>query len=269
MPRSASTWVRRALGVLVTVSLGLGTFVLYGARVAHPVSAAEALRGFTERPSYAGRPGLDAALDGVRPAAGVYRYATTGSARVDLLGIERHYPSTTARVVRLGPGCQWEEQVPLFDEHVETYSACAAAGDQIETGYATRLTYFFVPDISDAGCAPGGSRTGHRLAPGSTQRFRCLDRARQVRTDGSITFLGASTVHVDGREQPCRQVRMLTVLRGRTSGAALRELCTEASTGLVLRETRTVGLTVESAFVGVVRYVESAEFTLKSMTPRR
>ncbi len=269
-PRSRyRRWATRGLCVITATSLGLGSFVVYGARVTHPVSVTDALRRYADRPSYAGRADAETStIAGTRPTAGVYRYTTAGSSRVDLLGIDRRYPATTWRVVRHGPGCQWEEEVPIFGEHVETYSACAADGDQRDTGYGTRLTYFLVPGVGDATCSPGGTRTGHTLRKGESSRFRCLDPARQVRTDGTATFLGEERVMVDGRATPCRRVRVLTVMTGSTSGAALRVLCTDASTGLVLHETRTVGLTVENSFVGVVRYLESAEFTLQSTMPR-
>jgi len=264
-----SRWALWALTVSTTVSLGLGGFVVYGARATHPVGVDDALRRYAERPTYAGRSGVDSRPIGVRPAAGVYLYATVGSARVDLLGIDRRYPATTSRIIRHGPGCQWEEEVPILLEHVEAYSACAADGDQLDTGYSTRLTYFFVVGVSDAACAPTGTRTGYALGQGTSRAFRCLDASRGVRTDGTATFLGDDTVDVAGHATACRRVRIVTVMSGTTNGAAVRELCSDATSGLLLHETRTVGLTVESAFVGLVRYVESAEFVLRSTTPQR
>ena len=258
----------QVLAAITAVSLGLGGFVVYGARVTHPVDLADARARYADRPTLiTAATAYDDRPAGPRPEPGVYAYETTGSARIDRLGVDRAYPATSYRIVRLGAGCLWQEEVALLSEHVETYDVCADDGDQLDVGYGTRLTYFFVPGTSTATCAIGGTRTAPGKVRGESVTYDCVDAAGGVRSTVTTTFLDATEVTVDGVAVPCRSVRVITVLSGRTEGVAVRELCTEPTTGLVLREKRDVGLSLRSSFIGRIRYVESAEFTLRSLVP--
>lgn len=250
----------RLIAAGAALSLSVGLFLVYGAVTVHPVRAARA-----GAPAFRGLPGWDRPLDGTRPPEGVYRYATTGYATLDRLGVDRRYPRETARVVTHGPGCQWRETVPVFDEHVETYSACARGGDQLDTGFGTRLVYFLVPNVADVVCATAGTRTGHAMAPGAARAFACAGTG--LRVDGRAVYDGEGTAVVGGLPVACRRVTVTTVLRGSNEGGAVRELCTEPRTGLVLTERRNVGITAVSPFVGRVVYVEEATFALASLTP--
>lgn len=229
-----------ALPRLVATGLALvlatDAFLVYGARVTHPVSAREALARYRARP---GPP----VTGGPRP--GVYLYDTEGHADVDRLGVRRRYPRISARIVR-GHGCGWREEVALFDEHVETYDHCGRS----ETGFGTRLTYFLVPSVTDLACDSG----------------RCADPAHDVVADLTVAEEGAGSVVVGGVATPCRRVTVTTVLRGSNVGGAVRRLCV-APSGLVLREERSVGIAVRSAFIGAVDYTEAATFTLRSLEP--
>lgn len=264
--RRASTAVIGGGAALVG---GLGVFVVHGARTAHPVSLADARRIYAAEPAYAGRGGEDRRPVGERPAPGVYRYATTGFSRIDRLGVIRRYPATTLRVIRHGPHCEWSETVPILREHTETYTTCASDGDQLDTGFSTRLVYFSIASWSDSECSSYGTRTGGGRAPGAVVRFSCTDHKHGVHAEGTTTYVGAGSVVVDRVPTACRRIRVVTVMTGATEGAAVRELCTEPVTGLVLTEVRSVGLTVISAFIGRVRYAETARFDLLSVQPAR
>ncbi|HVF20641.1 MAG TPA: hypothetical protein VNA14_10405 [Mycobacteriales bacterium] len=262
-----TTRLRTGIGAAAAVVLLLDVFVVYGARVTHAVTAVDARRMYAEAPSYAGTDDYADRDAGVRPASGVYRYATSGHARIDRLGVDRRYPSTTVRVVRHGPGCEWSETVPILREHVETYTACSTRGDQLDTGFATDLTYFLVPGRGNSICSPAGTRTGAGRRSGEEVRFRCVDREHGVVTTGTTTYTGLGRAEVDGSPWPCREVRIVTVMSGSTQGAAVRDICADAVTGLVLAEHRHVGLSVSSRFVGRVTYTEDAQFRLLSFTP--
>lgn len=230
---------RAPLLVAVGVVLVLATdaFLVHGATVAHPVSPAEALTRYRLAPSTV-VPG------GPRP--GVYLYETTGFARVSTLGTHRRYPTISARIVR-AYGCGWREEVPLFDEHVETYDHCGAE----QVGFGTRLTYFTRTAVTDLACVAG----------------RCVDAAHGVEADLTVTREGGGVALVGGVEVPCRRVTVTTVLRGSNVGGAVRRLCVDPRTRLVLSEERSVGVTARSAFVGRVDYTESATFVLRSLEP--
>jgi hypothetical protein len=267
LPRRAPTWLVRTLAVTVVVQLGLGVFVATGARVADPVTTVEALSQYLGDPDFDGLPGWNRPRSSPRPVPGVYTYATEGFAKVSRLGIDRRYPAVTTRVVRHGPGCQWRETVPIFDEHRETYSACAQGGDQLDTGFGTRLVYFFVPASTDNVCSTAGTRTGAGMQPGETREFTCRDDDSDVTVTGSVTYRGTGSVDVAGVPVACRRVLVVTRLTGSNEGGAVRDLCTTPDTGLVLSEERSVGIKVRSAFIGALTYTEIATFRLQSLTP--
>jgi hypothetical protein len=267
LPDRALRALSRVVAVLTVLVLLLDVFVVAGARRLGVVDPAEALVSYGDDDTFDGLEGWDRPLTGVRPEPGVYVYATEGFTRLDRMGIERRYPAFSTRIVTHGPGCQWRETVPIFEEHRETYSACARDGDQLDTGFGTRLVYFFVPATTDAVCEPGGTRTGARMQPGQTREFSCRDDAHDVDVTGSVTYEGAGSVDVAGAPVACRKVRILTVLTGSNEGGAVRSLCTTPETGLVLSETRSVGIVVRSGFIGTVTYAEEATFTLTSLVP--
>ena len=159
--------------------------------------------------------------------------------------MRRTYPGVSARIVR-AHGCGWREEVPLFDEHVETYDHCPSG----EAGFGTRLTYFFVLSVTSLRCA-GGS---------------CSDPAHDVAAALTVRPDGSGTAVVGGAVLPCERLTVTTVLRGSNTGGAVRRLCVAAS-GLVLTEERSVGIVADSAFVGQVTYTEQATFTLRSLEP--
>lgn len=226
----------RLVGAGLALVLATDAFLVYGARVTHPVSSADALRRFRASPGPA---------DVAGPPRGVYLYDTTGWSHVSSLGVRRTYPKVTARIVR-GHACGWREEVPVFDEHVETYDHCGA----VETGFGTRLTYFFVPAETAFTCVVGA----------------CTDDEHDVTATLQESAATVGEVEVGGTVQPCERRTITTILRGSNTGAAVRRLCL-APSGLVLHEERSVSIAVRSAFVGLVQYTEQATFSLRSAEP--
>jgi hypothetical protein len=226
----------RLVGAGLALVLATDAFLVYGARVVHPVSSTEAVARYRSDPGPA---------DGQGPPRGVYLYDTTGYSRVSSLGVRRTYPAVTARIVR-GHACGWREEVPVFDEHVETYDHCGAA----QTGFGTRLTYFLVPAVTSFACVAGG----------------CGDDANDVTATVRESAVTAGSADVGGTARPCLRRTVTTVLRGSNTGAAVRRLCV-APSGLVLHEERSVSIAVRSRFVGLVQYTEQATFRLRSTQP--
>lgn len=219
------------VGAGLALVLSTDAFLLYGTYVAHPVSAREAVARFRAAPGPALARG---------PHAGVYLYDTTGFSRVSTFGARREYPRVSARIVRPDAGCGWHEEVPLFDEHVETYHYC----DGGLAAFGTRLTYFLVPGVMALECYAARCE-GSGVTATVSYADEGFDRARN-----------------------CSLVTVTTVLRGGATGGAVRRLCLDAD-GLVRSEERSVGIRVRSAFVGDVDYVEQATFTLRSVEPLR
>lgn len=259
--------MRRVITAGLVVVLLVDVFLVVGAKSLHRVTPADAAARYGQGPTFAGLPGWDRPLGGVRPLPGVYLYATTGSADIDRLGVRRRYPATTPRIVRHGPGCQWQEEVAIFREHVETYAACAIAGDQREVAFGTRLSYFFIPGVTDLRCGEGGSRTAAGRAVGKIFTVFCHDDEHDVDAEVGVTFVGVAQLRVGDQAVACRRLLVTTQLRGSTSGVAVRQLCVTPDTGVVVHEKRNVGVSIDSAFIGRVSYTEAAEFALTSMTP--
>jgi hypothetical protein len=260
--------LRRLIAIVGVTVLVVDVFVVFGATYTRTVAPSEAVARFETRPTYAGLSAwADKKLKGARPAPGVYAYDTTGFSKVDRLGVRRGYPKTTVRIVRLGAGCQWQEQVVIFAEHTETYAACATAKDQRDAGFGTRLVYFFVATETGLVCTDGGTRTAFGLKAGASTSFSCEDEKHKTRADVTTTYVGASSVTIGDVKVPCREVRVLAQLTGDNAGVSDRTLCTQPETGLTLRERRTVGLGTRSTFLGAVSYTENATFTLRSLTP--
>lgn len=248
---------RRVVAGLVLVLLA-DAFLLWGDR-ARPVSVADAVEAFASGEHFTAPP---------LPASGVYVYDTTGFERVDRLSIRREYPAVTTRTVRAhGASCGYREEVTIFREHVELYDVCHRGTEVDETGFATRLTFYFVRSSMDLTCGLGATRVAPGLAEGESRANGC--EGRGVRATVTATFEGTASVVLDDVEVPCRRVTLVTVLRGSTTGGARRALCTDPRTGLVLTEERSVAVSLRDRFVGRVTYTERATFRIRSLVPER
>jgi hypothetical protein len=229
-------------------------FLLWGRGLATPVGPEEAAASFL-----AGPPPPAGRLPGPRPPAGVYRYRTSGSERVDRFGVERAYPAETVRVISWRGGCRWRETVPIFTQHTETYDFCADGADAADFASSTRLTYFLVPGTQRFACAPVGRRLLTGRQPGAARRWRCV-QGRSVAANTTI-YVGPETVRTPAGPVATRHLRLITALSGRSTGGAVRELWLDRD-GLVVKEERQVSLRVRSGLVGLLTYEERASFLL-------
>ena len=246
---------RAAVAVALVVAVTDG-FLLWARGLATPVGPERAADRFL-----AGQPAPTGDEPEPRPAAGVYRYRTSGHERIDRYGVDRAYPPETVRVISWRGGCRWRETVPVFAEHVETYDFCATGADADDFAYSTSLTYFLVPGVQRFACAPVGRRLLGSRRPGASRRWRCLEgTSASVNT---TTYLGPETVPTPLGPVPTRHLRLVTALSGRASGGAVRDLWLDAD-GLVVREQREVSLEVRSGFVGLLSYEERASFLLSA-----
>jgi hypothetical protein len=197
------------------------------------------------------------------PRPGVYEYRTTGGEHISFLDYRRDYSRTTMRIVTRH-GCGVREQQWFLVQHIEYYDRCP--GGELAS-YGTDIAYWWTHGTQDFRCEPGGSfdMAGHR--PGDRVTWTCRDedtRAAQV-----TEYVGDEEVLVGDTALPARHTRWITTFSGATKGAATVDDWFEPSTGLVLRETRVIGLRVGSPFVGSVGYTDNSAFTLLSLTPAR
>lgn len=195
------------------------------------------------------------------PEPGVYRYATTGGEWVSFLEYRREYSAVTPRIVTRH-GCGVREDHWFLVQHLEYYDRC---GPEL-VSYGTDIAYWWTHGTQDFVCGPG-SFDAADMALEERREWLCADddtEAAQV-----TEYLGDTTLVIEGQEVPARHTRWTTTFSGFTTGVAVVEDWFHPDTGLVLRETRTIGLQVGTVFVGRLDYTDVSEYTLLSLTPER
>lgn len=238
--------------------VGGPAFVLAGTRWEHGVDRDEALARF--RAAVAASPSAGEEVPGL-PAPGVYRYRTTGGERVSFLDYRREYREHTHRIVTRH-GCGIREEQFFLVQHLEYYDRC---GPRL-VAYGTDIAFWWTHGTQDFVCQ-GGSFDGSDLVPGERVEWDCRDEdtvAHQV-----TEHLGREEVEVGGRTVLARHTRWTTTFEGATRGSAVVEDWFDPATGLVLRETRAIGLRVGSPFVGDLSYIDVSAYELVSTKPDR
>lgn len=246
-----------ALAALVVV--GGPAFLVGGMHWEHAVDGDEAVARF--RASVAAEPaaGEEGSPDG--PAPGVYRYRTTGGETVSFLDYRRDYPSVTHRIVTRH-GCGIREEQFFLVQHLEYYDRC---GGRL-VAYGTDIAFWWTHGTQDFACT-GGSFDGAGMKPGERVEWECHDE--DTRAGQTTEYLADEQVEVDGRSMAARHTRWTTVFEGATKGTAVVDDWFDPTTGLVLRETRSIGLRVGSPFIGDLSYIDVSEYLLLSTTPAR
>ena len=243
----------RLFALAAVVIVGVPAFLIGGTYWRNGVDGDDAVARFRAAGPAAAEP-----ADGL-PRPGVYRYQTTGGERVSFLDYSRAYTTVTHRVVtRHGCGIR-EEQIFLV-QHIEYYDRC---GEQL-AGYGTDIAFWWTHGTQDFVCT-GGSFDGAGLRVGEPAIWECHDEdTKAVQTTEN---LGDEEVSVDGKVMKARHTRWTTVFEGATEGAAVVEDWFDVDTGLVLKETRNIGLRVGSPFIGDISYIDVSEYALLSTTP--
>ncbi len=242
-----------ALAALVVV--GGPAFLVGGMHWEHGVARDDAVARFR-----AAGPSAAAATAGL-PVPGVYRYRTTGGEKVSFLDYRREYTPVTHRIVTRH-GCGIREEQFFLVQHVEYYDRC---GPRL-VAYGTDIAFWWTHGTQDFACV-GGSFDGSDMAPGEQVPWLCGDEDTVA---GQTTeYLADEEVEVDGRSLPARHTRWTTEFSGATKGTAVVDDWFDPVTGLVLRETRSIGLRVGSPFVGDLSYIDVSEYLLLSTTPDR
>jgi len=235
--------------------IGAPAFLIGGRYWVGHVDRSEALARFRAAGSAAAVP-----LEGL-PVPGVYRYRTTGGEHISFLDYRRNYSANTTRIVTRH-GCGVRESQWFLVQHLEYYDRC---GEKL-VGYGTDIAYWWTHGTQDFDC-DDGSFDGAGLKPGEQSNWDCRDadtRAGQV-----VARLADEVVDVGVRSMPARHTRWTTTFTGATEGTAVVEDWFDPATGLVLKETRNIGLRVGSVFVGKIDYVDISAFTLLSLQPDR
>jgi hypothetical protein len=259
-------WVQqhRLLSVLVlalvVVSTAGGTaWALVFRTVSSPVGLRDALRIY--RREQTGK--VVASLRNRLPASGVYTYRTSGGEGLSLMGVQRSFPSTTSMIVADGL-CATVSWVPIT-QHTESTTVCAGAAGALSV---PRL----VTDESIAGTTATSvvrcPATAYLLPPATQPRGRwgatcsLASPAEKVSLDGEA--LGPATMVVGGHDVSVEHVRLTLTFSGSDDGTNPTDFWIVPSSGLIVRERETVGVTQ-----GGVRYSESMDAVLTTLDPTR
>jgi hypothetical protein len=257
-------WVQqhRVLSVialaLVIVSCAGGTaWALVFRTVSSPVGLREALRIY--RREQTGK--MLASLRNRLPAPGVYTYRTTGGESLNLVGVSRSFPSSTSMIVADGR-CATVSWVPI-EQHTESTMVCNAPNGALtipklvtDESIAGSTTTSTIDCPATTYLLPSSAQPGQRWAATCT-----LDSpAEKVALAGQA--LGPSTMVVAGHTVTVEHVRLNFTFTGSEHGTNPTDFWIVPSTGLIVRELETVGMTQSG-----VRYNENMETTLTGLVP--
>jgi hypothetical protein len=259
-------WVQqhRWLSVLVLAIVILGSatgtaWALVFRTVSSPVGLREALRIY--RKEQTGR--MLSTLRNHLPASGVYTYRTKGGEGLNLVGVQRSFPSSTSMIVA-DTQCATVSWVPIT-QHTETTTFCAAADgartvprlvtDESIAGTTTSST---ITCPATAYLLPADARPGQRWVATCSQ----TDPSEKVAMAGVV--LGPATVVVGGQRVAVEHTRFTLSFDATERGTNPTDFWIVPSTGLIVREQETVGVTQSG-----VRYSETMDAVLTGLHPAR
>ncbi len=259
-------WVQqhRLLSVLVLAfvilsSAGGTAWALVFRTVGSPVGLREALRIYrreqTER--------VLASLRNRLPAPGVYMYRTIGSEGLNLVGVQRSFPSTTSMIVADGR-CATVSWVPIT-QHTEATTVCAAPGGALTVPkLVTDESIAGTTTTSTVQCPATAYLLPPAPQPGERWGVTCSLANPAEKVDLAGEALGASTMTVHGHTVSVEHTRFVLTFDGTEHGTNPTDFWIVPSTGLIVRERETVGVTQ-----GGVHYSEEMDATLTGLDPAR
>jgi len=259
-------WVQqhRLLAVLVLAlvilsSAGGTAWALVFRTVSSPVGLRAALRIYR-------REQTDKVMASLRthlPPPGVYTYRTSGGEGLSLMGVQRAFPSTTSMIVADGR-CATVSWVPIT-EHTESTTVCAGTDGALsvprlvtDESIAGSTTTTTVRCPATAYLLPPAGRPGEHWGVTCT----LTNPAEKVALVGQA--LGQTNVVVGGRAVPVEHSRLTMTFKGTDDGTNPTDFWIVPSSGLIVREHETVGVTQ-----GGVRYSESMDAVLTALNPAR
>ena len=276
-------WLSVAVLVVVMLSSAGGTcWAVFFRTVASPVTLREALRLYRRAqvgPTLAkDGPTITTAAPTLSP--GVFSYATSGSERLNILGVSRSFPADTGMVTTSGPGpsCSTVSWVPLV-EHTETTSVCRATGSATGSATAPATAHALTVRSQVTHETIGGSTTttvtncpdtAYLVPPTATPGTRWVATCHQVSPSEPVTLagivlgngtseVGPGSPHVD-----TLHVRLSFTFTGTDQGTSPDDFWISTSRGVIVRERE-----VTNIAQGSIHYVEVMDTQLKSLTPVR
>ncbi len=247
------------LAVVIVSSAGGTAWALMFRTVSSPVGLREALRIY--RREQTGK--VIASLRNRLPAPGVYTYRTTGGEGLDLIGVQRSFPSSTSMIVADGR-CATVSWVPIT-QHSEATTLCPATAGALwvprlvtDESIAGTTSSSMVRCPATAYLLPPAARPGERWAASCA----LVSPAEKVVLAGQV--LGPATLAVGGHHVTVEHTRFTLRFSGADAGTNPTDFWIAPSSGLIVREHETVAVTQ-----GGVSYSESMDATLSGLDPAR
>jgi len=254
--------------VVVLGAGGVAFAVAWAQRGAEEASVQDALR------ELGGESAGDAGF--LRPAAGVYVYAGTGTERLSVLGTSQQWGPNLPGVVRHSRDACWTFKIEYSTNHWQETTYCPR--DQVleELGGRTSQKFDFVvkaiTDLSVFTCDPPGETIRLAAEPADHWQQSCAgrspERGTNVRSTGTNTFVGIESIRIGGRSVRSYHYRYERSLTGDQAGTEEFEIWFAVRDGLPLREVRSVRVESPSP-IGAVTYTEQGTYVLTSLTPRQ
>lgn len=198
----------------------------------------------------------------LRPASGVYAYATSGGERISFGGGRHDYPDRTFAAVRRRAGCRWELEHSILEEHVDHLFYCGRPESLSLRAFRSNIAFFGQANEATYVCDPPEALVSRDKG---ARAYRCSSEDGEVR--GTVSDLGRDRLRVGGRRVEAVHVLSRSTLSGRASGTSRAEVWLHPESGLLLKLVREVHSTA-AAFGTTVTYDENASFLLESLSPR-
>jgi len=247
------------LALVIVSSAGGTAWALVFRTVSSPVGLREALRIY--RREQTGK--VLATLRNRLPAPGVYTYSTSGGEGLSLMGVQRSFPSSTSMIVAVGR-CATVSWVPST-QHTEATTVCAGTDGALSVPrLVTDESIAGTTTMSTIVCPTTAYLLPPAVHPGVRWGVTCslTSPAEKVALAGEA--LGQATMAVGGRAVTVEHTRFTLTFTGTEEGTNPTDFWIVPSSGLIVRERETVGVTE-----GGVRYDESMVATLTRLDPSR
>ena len=236
-----------------------------------------------------GRPSVGGAVDRFRSSAtgtkrlasqphpGVYLYDGTGTEHLSFLSTQQSQVGSLPGTVTTGAGGCWTFAIEYNSFHRQTWNRCVTDGRLVERGGTTDQRFdfgvFSQKEHTVIVCTPPIVLDDPSVAAGDTGTVRCDGHSQTTGADqqqrGRITYLGRTTVTVQGRRVAAVHYRQDVTIGGGQKGSTHEEVWLAAADGLPLRETRTIEVVSPApAPIHEVTYREHGSWRLASLTPR-
>jgi hypothetical protein len=213
----------------------------------------------------------------LQPAAGVYIYSGTGEERLSFLSTHQSQDGNLPGTVTMGAvGC-WTFAIQYNSFHRQTWTRCPVGGQLVERGGTTDQKFDFgvlsQSEHSVVTCDPPTTVFDPTAAPGDRVPVRCSGRSLTTKADmtqrGSITFVGRTSVLVNGTRVAALHYTQDFTITGDQTGSQHEDLWIAAANALPLREERRITVVSPApAPLGRVTYTERGGWRLTSLTPR-